>query len=277
VRARVRRGRRAPLERRAVVFGPRAGVLRRRARSGPWRGRPMAPLAAAAVLALLLVPGPGSSRDASGVPRGGVTLVGRAAADDFSFSHEEEKSKREHEQAAGAAAPVELSAACRKAIARRRTVIVVAESIDGGGFRTRQSAYGPHLQTLAHVLRALGVRTYTPEEIRAQVAQAEIDAYFRNDPDAALAASSKLGADLVLRGVISSRSVFNEFMGLPEVAVSIGLALADRSGCVLSEATASADSYSGYDTLGMALRLVNEQAPGVVSRLFADYCRRAAH
>ena len=36
---------------------------------------------------------------------------------------------------------------------------------------------------------ALGLRTYTPEEIRSQIAQAEIDAYFRNDPDAALSAS----------------------------------------------------------------------------------------
>ena len=49
-------------------------------------------------------------------------------------------------------------------------------------------------------LRSLGLRTFTPEEIRAQIAQAEIDAYFRNDPDAALAASKKLGASFVLKG-----------------------------------------------------------------------------
>ena len=47
----------------------------------------------------------------------------------------------------------------------------------------------PHYQAINERLHALGLRTYTPEEIRRQIAQAEIDAYFTNDPDAALSAS----------------------------------------------------------------------------------------
>ncbi len=195
----------------------------------------------------------------------------------FSFS-EEEKHDREDQERARKDAPGHgasaLGAACRAEIAKHRTAIVIAERIDRGGFRTEQAKYGPHFQELSRTLRQLGVRTYTQEEIRAQVAQAEIDAYFRNDPDAALAASRKLGADLVLRGVISSRSAFNAFMGVPEVAVTIALALADGSGRIIAESTASGDSYSGYDTLGMALRLVREQAPGVLLELYRDYCAR---
>lgn len=195
----------------------------------------------------------------------------------FSFSEEAERdeaSRRQVERGPSrSGAGSAIRADCRARIERRRTVVLIAERSDDGGYRTEQSAYGPHLQALTRRLRELGVRTYSAEEIRAQVAQEEIDAYFRNDPDAALAAASKLGADLFLRGVISSRSTFNEFMGLPEVAISMGIALADRSGAILSEATASADSYSGADTLGMALRLTNERAPGVVTKLFADYCR----
>ena len=70
----------------------------------------------------------------------------------------------------------------------------------------QQQNYGPHFQAINSRLRGLGLRTYTPEEIRQQIAQAEIDAYFRNDPDAALAAAKKLGASFVLRGLISSHA-----------------------------------------------------------------------
>ncbi|MCZ7653744.1 MAG: hypothetical protein M5R42_04840 [Rhodocyclaceae bacterium] len=35
------------------------------------------------------------------------------------------------------------------------------------------------------------------------------------------------------------------------------------------------ESYSGTDTLGMALTLVNEQADEVVAKLYNDYCRNA--
>ena len=38
---------------------------------------------------------------------------------------------------------------------------------------------------------------------------------------------------------------------------------------------AGAESYSGTDTGGMALTLINEQADGVVARLYSDYCRQA--
>ncbi len=194
----------------------------------------------------------------------------------FSFGEEDQRDKESAErvQAKRRSEAAPLSAACRAELAKRRTVVVVAERTSHG-LHTDQSAYGGHFGALNRALRNFGVRTYTQEEIRAQIAQAEVDAYFQNDPDAALAASRKLGADLVLRGTISSRSTYNEFMHLPEVAVSISLELADASGRVRSEAGASADSYSGSDTVGMALRLLNEQAPGVVGRLLREYCRGA--
>lgn len=194
----------------------------------------------------------------------------------FSFSEEERKDHEGQERArtrASAAASYQLPAKCKERLAGRRTLIIVAEHV-GSGYRTRQEDYDPHFSVLSRDLGRLGVRVYSREEIRAQVAQAEIDAYFRNDPDAALGASKKLGPDLVLRAAIGSRSAYNEFMGLPEVAVSIALSLTDASGEVLSTALASADSYSGADTLGMALRLLNEQAPAAVNKLYGDFCRR---
>lgn len=92
------------------------------------------------------------------------------------------------------------------------------------------------------------------------IAQAEIDAYMRNDPDAALNASKKMGADFILRGVISSRSAINPVLRIPEVYVSMSFTLTAADGRPVSDVSASAESYSGTDTLGMALTLVNEQA-----------------
>ena len=202
-------------------------------------------------------------------------LLARGSAGAFSFSDEERKDHESQERArtrARAAASYQLDAKCKARLAERRTLIIVAEHV-GSGYRTHQEDYDPHFSVLSRDLGRLGVRVYSREEIKAQIAQAEVDAYFRNDPDAALGAAKKLGPDLVLRAAIGSRSSYNEFMGLPEVAVSIALSLMDGNGEILSTASASADSYSGSDTLGMALRLLNEQAPGALNKLYGDFCR----
>lgn len=207
-----------------------------------------------------------------------IGVLGRATtAPGFSFSDEERKDAEEHEKGKSrvrTAGALRLDAKCQARLAQRRTMIILGEHV-GSGYRTQQGSYDRHFGVLSSSLQRLGLRVYTPEEIRARVAQAEIDAYFRNDPDAALNAAKKLGPDLVLRATISSRSTFNQFMGLSEVAVSIGLSLTDGSGRIVSEASASSDSYSGSDTLGMALRLLNEQAPSAVNRLYLGFCRDA--
>jgi hypothetical protein len=131
---------------------------------------------------------------------------------------------------------------------------------------------GPHFQSIDRRLRQQGMRTFSQEQIRKQIAQAEIDAHFRNDPDAALAAAKKLGASLSLRGIISSRQAINPVLNINEVAVSMVFTLVGPGGRVISEADAAADSYAGGDTLAMALTLVNEQADGVVGRLVQGYC-----
>jgi hypothetical protein len=104
------------------------------------------------------------------------------------------------------------------------------------------------------------------------VAQAEIDAHFRNDPDAALQAARKHGASLTLRGVISSRRGVNPMLKINEVFINMGFTLVGPDGRYLAEASASSDSYAGGDTVGMAATLINEQADAVVRRLLNGYC-----
>jgi hypothetical protein len=139
----------------------------------------------------------------------------------------------------------------------------------------QQQNYGPHYQVINARLRSLGLQTFTPEEIRKQIAQAEIDAYFKNDPDAALSASRRLGASFVLRGLITSQATVNPVLRVNQVSVGMGFSLASSNGKNISDAGAAAASYAGPDVRAMALTLLNEQADEVVSKLYSDYCRNA--
>ena len=158
----------------------------------------------------------------------------------------------------------------------RRSWSSIGEVQSNGYIAAQQQNYGPHFQAINARLRALGLRTYTPAEIRAQIAQAEIDAYFRNDPDAALSASKRLGANFVLRGLISAQATRNPMMNVNQVSVNMEFTLYGSDGRLISTVEASENSYAGADVAKMALTLVNEKADEVVPALYADYCTRAA-
>ena len=169
----------------------------------------------------------------------------------------------------------DLSQPCRAGLLNRKIMVIIGERQSNGFVEAHQQNYGPHYQAINKRLQALGLRTYTPDEIRRQIAQAEIDAYFRNDPDAALAASRRLGASFVLRGLISSQATRNPMMAVNQVAVNMGFTLTGSNGRVISDTEASAGSYAGADVRRMAQTLVDEKADEVVAKLYGDYCRNA--
>jgi len=169
----------------------------------------------------------------------------------------------------------ELSTPCRADLKGKKIMVIIGEQQSDGYINAQQQNYGPHFQAINARLRSLGLRTYTPEEIRAQVKQAEIDAYFRNDPDGALSAAKRLGASFVLRGLISAQAGMNPIIAVNQVSVSMGFTLSASNGRIISDVGASSASYAGANIAQMALTLVNEQADGVVARLYGDYCRSA--
>ncbi|HTO46799.1 MAG TPA: hypothetical protein VML91_04100, partial [Burkholderiales bacterium] len=154
-------------------------------------------------------------------------------------------------------------------------MVIIGEQQSNGYVLAQQQNYGPHFQIINARLRGLGLQTFTPEEIRKQIAQAEIDAYFRNDPDAALSASRRLGASFVMRGLITSQASVNPVLRINQVSVGMGFTLTSASGKNIADAAASAASYAGPDVRAMAVTLLNEQADEVVSKLYSDYCRNA--
>jgi len=200
--------------------------------------------------------------------------AGQASAQGFKFS-QPDAAPAAAEAARQERIAQQLSTPCRAELKGKKIAVIIGELQSNGFIAAQQQNYGPHFQAINARLRSLGLTTYTPEEIRRQIAQAEIDAYFRNDPDAALAAAKRLGASFVLRGLISSQAVMNPVVRVNQVSVNMSFTLTGADGRIISDTGASSSSYAGADVSGMALTLVNEQADEVVARLYGDYCRNA--
>ena len=200
--------------------------------------------------------------------------VSPALAQGFKFSEQPDEEKAEREARENRIA-VQLSTPCRADLKNKKIMVVIGEERSDGYIVAQQQNYGPHYEAINRRLRSLGLRTFTPEEIRRQIAQAEVDAVMRNDPDAALSAQKRLGASFVLRGLIRSQASANRMMAVNQVSVTMGFTLAGSDGRPVASADARADSYAGADVGRMAQTLVEEQADVVVATLYSGYCRNA--
>lgn len=203
-----------------------------------------------------------------------LLVAGPASAQGFKFSNEDPAAKAAKDEAErGARIGALLSTPCLEKIKNRKILVLIGEEKNGTIF-ARQASFSPHFEAVNQRLRNLGLRTYSAEEIRKQVAQAEIDAYFKNNPDAALSASRRLAANYTLRGLISSSATVNPVLKINQVAVGMHFMLTGANGKTISESQSRAQSYAGADTGGMALTLINEQAEETVARLYSDYCQQ---
>ncbi|HEY1327640.1 MAG TPA: hypothetical protein VGI14_11925 [Casimicrobiaceae bacterium] len=200
-----------------------------------------------------------------------------ALSQGFKFSNPDPVDEQEKQEKAEARAQAiaDIWTPCRADLKNKKIMVLIGERQSNGYIAAQQQNYGPHYDAINRRLRELGLRTYTPEEIRHQIAQAEIDAYFRNDPDAALSASKRVGASFVLRGLITAQSTPNPLIRVNQVTVDMDFTLSAANGRPISDAHASTASYAGADVSKMALTLVNEKADEVVPKLYADYCRNA--
>ena len=206
----------------------------------------------------------------------GVSLGGLAHAQGFRFSNEDEAQKARASEDSEKRAKVaeQLSTPCLGRIKNQKIMVLIGEN-QNGTVIARQADYGVHFDAIGRRLRSLGLRTYTQEEIRKQIAQAEIDAHFKNNPDAAISASRRLAAQYILRGLISTSITSNPLINVNQVSIRLNFLLTGADGRMISEANARSESYSGQDVLGMALTLINERADEVVAQLYSDYCRKA--
>jgi hypothetical protein len=201
-----------------------------------------------------------------------AVLPASAGAQGFKFSNED-KAQQEAQAARQRQIDAQLSTPCLDRIKNRKIMVLIGEEVNGA-VQAKQAAFSPHFDAINARLQKLGLRTYTQEEIRRQVAQAEIDAYFKNNPDAALSAARRLAANYTLKGLISARAMRNPMIPVNQVAVSMNFVLTGSDGKRVAQADAQSQSYSGADVQGMALTLINEQADEVVAKLYSEYCQQ---
>ncbi|HKA44402.1 MAG TPA: hypothetical protein VKF40_20630 [Burkholderiales bacterium] len=206
---------------------------------------------------------------------GAVLLAATVQAQGFKFSNDDDARKAEEaERDRQARVGSLLATPCRDKIKNQKIMVLIGEHRNGF-ILAKQAAYDGHFDAINQRLRSLGLRTYTQEEIRRQVAQAEIDAYFKNNPDAAISASKRLAAQYILRGLIDTQMTRNPIVNVNQVSVRMDFTLTGANGQMISQASAKNESYAGQDVLGMALTLINERADEVVAQLYSDYCRKA--
>ncbi|MFP5223686.1 MAG: hypothetical protein ACLGSA_15450 [Acidobacteriota bacterium] len=201
-----------------------------------------------------------------------VVLALPATVWGFSFSEEAQKESSAR-QAKSATAQAQLSEPCRAKIKGQKIALMIAERHQGIT-SVNASNQGDLFHLLNSRLQGVGLSTITQQEINARVARAEAEAILNNDPDAALAASKKLGAAFFLKGIISARSGANKMVRANEVTVDINLTLSDGSGRVISQVRATGQSWAGSDVIGAAMSVLEDEAGSLVARLYSDFCAR---
>ena len=200
-------------------------------------------------------------------------ITSPAWAQGFKFSNEDNAQKAADAERKGQVDAM-LAAPCRDKIKNQKIMVLIGESRNGA-VQAGQSAFSPQFDAINSRLQSVGLKTVTQAQIRAQVAQAEIDAYFKNDPDAAISASKRLAAQYILKGLITTQAGRNLAVNVNQVNVSMQFTLTGGNGKMISQASAANASYAGSDISGMALTLINEKADEVVAKLYSDYCQKA--
>ena len=205
---------------------------------------------------------------------GTLLCAGLAHAQGFKFSEQEQTAQAQEAQAKAKTQAL-LSTPCKAKLKHQKIMVLIGQN-QNGMVNAAQAGFSPLFDAINLRLQRLGLKTATQEQIRAQVKQAEIDAYFKNDADAALSASKRMAAQYILRGLISTSASYNAMVNVNQVAVSMAFTLTGADGKVLSQTSAEGASYAGADVNSMALTLVNEQAEDVVAQLYSDYCSKSA-
>ena len=202
-----------------------------------------------------------------------IAAAGAVQAQGFKFSNTDQTAKAQ-EAETQARVQAMLATPCRDKIKNQKILVLIGENINGR-VQASQATFSPHFDAINLRLQALGLKTVTQAQIRQQVAQAEIDAYFKNDPDAAISAAKRLAAQYSLRGLITAQASRNLVINVNQVNISMAFTLTGANGKMISQASADNASYAGQDVAGMALTLVNERADELVAKLYSDYCQKA--
>ena len=182
---------------------------------------------------------------------------------------------RETGQGRGALPPCSPNPAA--SVIKGQTIALIIAEKQPGLQNVNASNQGVLFEALNARLRAIGLNTIHPAVHHcARVARAEAEAILNNDPDAAMAASKKLGDRLLpAKGIISARSGANKMVRANDVSRGHHAHPHRRVGPDSSpQARASGQSWAGSDVTGAALSVLDDEADELVARLYSDFCAR---
>jgi len=193
----------------------------------------------------------------------------------FFDDYEEEVNREDNERAevAQRKSDRQLSVKCPASVKRRKIALILHEDKGRGARKVNNPNYSALFQEINRGLKGQGLKTYTQGQINAQIAQAELEAVANGDPDAAIAASKKLGATYFLRARISSRSNVNPITRVNEVFVNMTFNLT-KWGRPISQVKAQGDSWAGQDTQSAAMAIMEEKTDAIVGQLYYDICTK---
>jgi hypothetical protein len=194
----------------------------------------------------------------------------------FSFNESEDRERHELElKAEEKEREVRrlLAVPCDEKLKRKKIALIIGQRVEEQGIVYEPQKYGPLFQEVNRRLRDLGLRTYTQEEIRSQIAQEEVRAFLNNDVEAAETAARRLSAGYILKGMIRSKVRMNPVVKIDEVFVTMAFTLVNASGKTISNVTAGGDSFSGADPMAVALDIVKSEADLAVAKIYSDFCR----
>ena len=193
----------------------------------------------------------------------------------FSESERQEQAQRAATEAErNARINAQLSTPCRDSLKNQRILMLIGLE-KFGVVDARQAGYSAHVQAVTARLTTVGLRALTSEEIRRQIAQAEIDAFFSGNTAGALGAAKRMQAKYTLRGLVQTTTSTNPVVNVPQVVVNLKFNLVGDNGVFQSDFQKTDTSFSGVDTNATALEMINRYADEAVAQLYADYCQRA--
>ncbi len=204
-------------------------------------------------------------------------LVPTSICSAFSFTAYEKKLAEED----NSSMPANLDTLqCPASMQKAKIAVMIGQEFQDGrrrifyntGQKTGLAAYKQILNEFNAGFSRLGLTTATAEEINEQIAQEEQEAFLNNDLDAALSASSRLGAKYMIQGNISTTLNTNRMVDVDEIFITVSLFLVDRKGKRLSTATVSDSSYTDANIAESVGLLITEKADSIVATLFSPIC-----
>jgi hypothetical protein len=207
----------------------------------------------------------------------GVSFAPNAVAQGFKFSEAE---KAEQQQQANEAAQRQsrinalLATPCAAKLKNQKILMMIGLE-RGDIVDARQGNFTSQFNAVSSRLKTLGLRVLTQGELRAQIAQAEIDAFFKGNTDAALNASKRMAAPFTLKGLIRTSTGVNPVVNVKQVQMNMDFVLTGANGQLISQVTKSDTSFSGMDVQGTSMELINKHADEAVAELYSEYCNKA--